>query len=386
MMFKVAAIAALVGSAAAHMAVISPCPRYNPNCAAKPPLPAGQQMDVDIKTPISSLAKPEAVQPLCKYTTPWAAPAATWTAGQSVTVEFQRDGAAHSGGHCQFSMSYDGGKTFAVIHEELRHCFFTGAASSNDATVLQYTFNLPKDLPSSNSAIFVWSWVNASGNREFYMNCADVAIKGTSQSYTGKKMTIANYPGYPTIPEFGGNYDTGLDLYKNQPMITVTGSGNYVQEPIAPPPAVPQNGKNVVPVSSAPAPSAPAPATSSPTPVPNPHVNPTPVAHPNVPTAMPAPPSVPTPAPVPKPAPAPTPVPAPVSSAPAVVKPSLPMPTLPAHVPALPGGCTHGAYQCAASGAAFRICVWGKWSADLACSAGTKCKQSSPTTVSCGWP
>ncbi|KAJ2760902.1 hypothetical protein IWQ56_005379, partial [Coemansia nantahalensis] len=184
MMFKLATIAALVGAAAAHMAIIKPCGRYNPNCASHPPLPVGKAMDVDVKNPLSSSAKPNDVQPLCKYTTPWAAPAATWTAGQSVTVEFQRGGAAHGGGHCQFSMSYDGGKTFAVIHEELRHCFFTGAANSNDATVLQYTFNLPKDLPSSNSAIFVWSWVNAMGNREFYMNCADVAIKGTSKAYT----------------------------------------------------------------------------------------------------------------------------------------------------------------------------------------------------------
>ncbi|KAJ2760215.1 hypothetical protein IWQ57_006361, partial [Coemansia nantahalensis] len=216
----IALVGALAGLASAHMDMISPCPRYNPNCASPPPVPPGKALDSNIKAPISSVAAPSEVQPLCKHTVPWAAPVANWTAGQSVTVGFHVNYAGHGGGHCQFSMSYDGGKTFAVVHEELKHCFFTGPANSNDATVFQYTFTLPKDLPSSDTAIFAWSWVNAIGNREFYMNCADVTVKGTSQSYTGKKMTIANYPGYPTIPEFGGNYDTGLDLYKSQPMVT----------------------------------------------------------------------------------------------------------------------------------------------------------------------
>ncbi|KAJ1728787.1 hypothetical protein LPJ61_003853 [Coemansia biformis] len=239
MQFSFVSIAALVGSAAAHMAINYPCPRYSPNCATKPPLPdyVGSY-DVNIKNPISSLKSGETM-PLCKYNQAWPQPVASWTAGQPVTVTFQPDGAAHSGGHCQFSMSYDGGKTFAVIHEELEHCFFNGPASGNQAQVLQYTFNLPQTLPASKSAIFSWSWVNASGNREFYMNCADVAISGSSSSYTGKKMTIANYPGYPTIPEFGGNSKTGLEYYTNQPSVTVTGNGGSAPAP----PAAPKQGE-----------------------------------------------------------------------------------------------------------------------------------------------
>ncbi|KAJ1728032.1 hypothetical protein LPJ61_004260, partial [Coemansia biformis] len=74
-----------------------------------------------------------------------------------------------------------------------------------------------------NKAIFAWSWVNASGNREFYMNCADITIAGTSKSFTGKNITIANYPGYPTIKEFIGNYDTGIEYYTTKTtMVTVT--------------------------------------------------------------------------------------------------------------------------------------------------------------------
>ncbi|KAJ2467102.1 hypothetical protein GGI02_004149, partial [Coemansia sp. RSA 2322] len=59
------------------------------------------------------------------------------------------------------------------------------------------------------------------GNREFYQNCADVSITGSSAgSFSGKEMVIANHNGYPTIPEFAGNYDTGLDLYRNAKNIT----------------------------------------------------------------------------------------------------------------------------------------------------------------------
>ncbi|KAJ2889597.1 hypothetical protein GGI21_006509, partial [Coemansia aciculifera] len=168
-------------------------------------------------------------KPLCKYTTPWPTVAATWTAGQSVTIKFNPVGVSHSGGHCEFSMSYDGGKTFAVIHRELQYCFVgkKPASVTNTVSVFSYTFNLPADLPSSNNAIFSWSWINASGNREFYMNCADVAITGgTSNSYTGTEMVIANYgPNYPLIAEFNGDYTTGLDVYMNAKNITISASG-----------------------------------------------------------------------------------------------------------------------------------------------------------------
>ncbi|KAJ2783137.1 hypothetical protein H4R18_001885, partial [Coemansia javaensis] len=221
-----AAVGALVGTTAAHMAMIAPCARYNPNCPVAGALPPGKAVDYDIKNPIHSPDPKTVTQPLCKYPIPWARPVASWTAGQPITVSFQPGGGAHGGGHCQFSLSYDGGQTFAVVHEVLRHCFFNGPSSVNEADTLSYTFNLPADVPSSDKAIFSWTWVNAIGNREFYMNCADVTIKGTSPSYTGKKMTIANYPGYDTIPEFMGNYETGINMYTSAPNITVTGSGS----------------------------------------------------------------------------------------------------------------------------------------------------------------
>ncbi|KAI9505306.1 hypothetical protein BX070DRAFT_188833, partial [Coemansia spiralis] len=187
-------LVALVASVSAHMAIISPCPRYSPKGENCPALPSGAQLDYSMSSPLG------ADQPLCKYTTPYPSPCATWTAGQPITVTFAPGGATHGGGHCQFSISYDSGKTFVVLYSVMGHCFGV------NGDVRDYTFNLPSNLPSSEHAVFAWTWVNAIGNREFYMNCADVAIKGGSGSYTGKQMTIANHNGYPTIPEFSGNY------------------------------------------------------------------------------------------------------------------------------------------------------------------------------------
>ncbi|KAJ1878633.1 hypothetical protein LPJ57_003302 [Coemansia sp. RSA 486] len=204
----------------AHIALSYPCPRYN-NAHGEdcPPVPEGQQVDYSITSPLGN------TEPLCKRTVPYPSPSAQWTAGQSITVKFYGT-ARHNGGHCQFSMSYDGGQTFVVVHEILRYCLYDGINGNTLGNpVDSYTFDLPKDLPSSNNAVFAWTWVNASGNREFYMNCADVTVAGNSNSYSGKQMTIANHQGYETIPEFRGDYDTGLNMYESAPVIKVTGNG-----------------------------------------------------------------------------------------------------------------------------------------------------------------
>ncbi|KAI8318883.1 hypothetical protein GQ54DRAFT_306709 [Martensiomyces pterosporus] len=272
---SLAAVLALASSAAAHISIINPCPRYSPVGENCPALPAGESLDTGehaINAPISSVQLGGAM-PLCRHTTPYATPSATWTAGQSVTIKFNPSAAIHSGGNCEFSISYDNGKTFAVVHQELRYCFLGAkpASLTNTATVLSYTFNLPADLPSSDKAVFAWSWVNASGNREFYMNCADVAIKGgTSTSYTGKEMTVANYPGYPTIPEFNGNYDTGMEYYTGAKNITVSpggGSSPYPGGP-APAPAPAPGGPSPAPGGPSPAPGGPSPAPGGPSPAP----------------------------------------------------------------------------------------------------------------------
>ncbi|KAI9505311.1 hypothetical protein BX070DRAFT_233452 [Coemansia spiralis] len=192
----------------AHVSMKTPCVRYTPFCDSCPELPPGQALDQNINAPIGT--HDSISQPLCKYTTPYATPAAKWTAGSTVAVEFNPHAAVHGGGHCQFALSYDGGNTFVVIQDELRYCFTGGPSSSNTGTQLSYNIKLPDNLPSGDKVIFAWAWNNAIGNREFYMNCADVAIEGSGSSFSGPEMLVANYgPGSPFIPEFNGNYETG---------------------------------------------------------------------------------------------------------------------------------------------------------------------------------
>lgn len=212
----------------AHVSLQSPCVRYTPYCTSCPPVPAGQSKDYSINAPIGT--HDSISQPLCKYKTPYATPVAEWTAGTTVTVHFRPHAAVHGGGHCQFALSYDGGKTFVVIQDELRYCFTGGPTSSNQGTQLSYDIKLPQDLPSGDHVVFAWAWNNAIGNREFYMNCADISIKGNGNSFSGKEMLVANYgPNSPFIPEFNGNYDTGIELYNNRKVITVSGSGSVYQ-------------------------------------------------------------------------------------------------------------------------------------------------------------
>ncbi|KAJ2303689.1 hypothetical protein H4S02_006118 [Coemansia sp. RSA 2611] len=183
--------------------------------------------------------------PFCRHTTEQPTPAATWTVGEPVTIKFNPDNAIHSGGSCQFSISYSDPKESAVVFEMLRYCFLGSKPDgvTNTAKITEYTFTLPKELPNSDSATFMWTYINASGNREIYQNCARVKITGsTSSSYTGKATTIANYPGYPTIPEFNGDYDTGIDLYMNAPNITISPSGSTGGGSTNSPPNAPSDG------------------------------------------------------------------------------------------------------------------------------------------------
>ena len=62
--------------------------------------------------------------------------------------------ATHGGGSCQFSLSYDGGNTWAVIHSIIGGCPLNSA----------YTFSVPTNIPSGN-ALFAWTWFNKLGNR-----------------------------------------------------------------------------------------------------------------------------------------------------------------------------------------------------------------------------
>jgi hypothetical protein len=90
--------------------------------------------------------------------------------------------ARHSGGTCEFSLSYDGGKSFGVIGTYKKSCpdskFTLNALCCQKAklkeTVLVFyawPITIPEEAPACEECIFAWSWINASGRYEFYSKC-----------------------------------------------------------------------------------------------------------------------------------------------------------------------------------------------------------------------
>ena len=123
---------------------------------------------------------------------------------QSNKINIEIAGTApHEGGHCQFGISYDN-KNFIVLKQVIGSCL-----KNNERN---YIIDLPLTLPNDNFIIF-WTWINAIGNREYYMDCADIRINintpNPSYVIEGKELVIVNIPGYKIIPEFPntGMYD-----------------------------------------------------------------------------------------------------------------------------------------------------------------------------------
>ncbi|KAJ1948633.1 hypothetical protein IWQ62_006865, partial [Dispira parvispora] len=140
-------------------------------------------------------------------------------AGETLSLQFDSAGAVHEGGHCEVSMSTNE-KDWAVIRTKLTSCFV-------DEEALNIKVTIPKEAPSLENVVIAWTWVNAAGNREFYMNCMDYSLEGVEGGkIEGPQMVIANYPGYPTIGEFRHSADPRLDLYQNRPMVVITGDGS----------------------------------------------------------------------------------------------------------------------------------------------------------------
>ena len=121
----------------------------------------------------------------------------------------------HGGGHCQFGISYND-VNFLVLKTVLTNCLLTG---------MTYTFDVPNNTPNGDVTIF-WTWVNAIGNREYYMECADVLLNTGNDiggDIYGKELLVVNLPGYTVIPEFPnvGMY-SGLDLFEKRKDIFIT--------------------------------------------------------------------------------------------------------------------------------------------------------------------
>lgn len=129
-----------------------------------------------------------------------------WKAGESKMVTFM-GGATHSGGSCQFSITPDTKPSkqsqFKVVHSVIGGCLseikgnakedpnYTGSPGVN--------VKIPDDLPAGKYT-FAWSWLNRSGNREFYMNCAPITVTSSSKKSVADSigglpdMFVANMP------------------------------------------------------------------------------------------------------------------------------------------------------------------------------------------------
>jgi hypothetical protein len=151
---------------------------------------------------------------------------ADYVPGQTYNIEFAPGGAVHGGGSCQISLSFDQGKSFTVIQSIIGGC----------PTAASYPFTIPADSQTG-SAILAWSWNNKVGNREFYMNCASVTIKGGSKrAVVPVKPRAVAYSARPQI--FVANLKTqacdvpeGIDVVYPQPGPDVINNGGNQKGP-----------------------------------------------------------------------------------------------------------------------------------------------------------
>jgi len=268
------------GLASAHMEMISPIPWTGQGT---------QDRNFDLTAPMNAQRFPCNVPNFDTYASgPGAAPIATWAAGS--TQKFVIGGGApHNGGSCQAVISEDKGKTWKVIENFIGGCPTPGK---------EFPFTVPA-ATKSGPVIFGWSWLNKSGNREMYMNCATITITGGGSGLSGLPgMFIANVEGVTTCktkegidPTFiPGDCVEGTAMYGSvgggasaggspptggaapvQPPTGNEGTNNGEKPPAVAPP--PSNATATPPAYvAAPAPpvAAPAPPVAAPAPVPAP--------------------------------------------------------------------------------------------------------------------
>jgi hypothetical protein len=169
-----------VKATSGHMQLSFPSPRGNPQDSQAAPA------DYNLNGPLSSTA-------MCKGKAP-GQPLATLQAGQVVEVKF-KGSARHNGGICQFALSYDNDRTFTLIQR------IDGACPDEN---YGWSVKLPENLPGGERVTFAWTWINAVGNREYYMNCADVRIIGKpGHGIRGRPLMVANLPGFPQMHPAG---------------------------------------------------------------------------------------------------------------------------------------------------------------------------------------
>ncbi|KAG0215667.1 hypothetical protein BGX28_008913 [Mortierella sp. GBA30] len=213
LMLCIIALLAYSATSNAHVGLLRPCARSSPRAGCPPPS-NGQVIDYDLNAPIGAHSRID--RPLCRSTIS-SATRPVYKAGQSIKTEYTI-GASHNGGHCQWALSYDNGKTWVVIKTMLRTCF-RGVNGGGSYTVL---IPIPKDAPSG-KVVFMWLWNNASGQRELYSNCADIEIKGVNGGKVkGVVPLLANYGKSLLLPEFPTTaQDDSHEAFNRRKAITV---------------------------------------------------------------------------------------------------------------------------------------------------------------------
>ncbi|KAG0283870.1 hypothetical protein BGZ96_011765 [Linnemannia gamsii] len=132
--------------------------------------------------------------PVTQYRAGQTIPVRFWVYGVPSWTKFPPKGglntARHGGGACEFSLSYDGGKSWKVIGQYTRTC---------PDVYYEWPVQIPKNVPNcsdSNKCLFAWSWT-AYATNQFYHHCANIQITGGSSK--GKlpqlDMTVVDVPG-----------------------------------------------------------------------------------------------------------------------------------------------------------------------------------------------
>ncbi|KAG0055025.1 hypothetical protein BGZ83_009795 [Gryganskiella cystojenkinii] len=121
-------------------------------------------------------------------------PVTKYTAGETVNVRFWNfevkdykkfpppkglTQSRHGGGACEFSLSYDAGKTWHVIGQYTKTC---------PDLYYEWPVQIPKNVPActdSNKCLFSFSWT-AYSTDQFYHHCANIEIAASKD--TAKKI------------------------------------------------------------------------------------------------------------------------------------------------------------------------------------------------------
>ncbi|KAJ1337939.1 hypothetical protein MN608_00796 [Microdochium nivale] len=389
-------VAALAGSAAGHIAIVKPAPlrsKENPH--------SGNAIDYDINSPLSDMSQFPCKGALKYLGQPEGASVETYAPGGSYDMVIGT-GAAHNGGSCQISLSYDQGKTFTVIKSIIGNCPAPGAS---------YKFTVPSDAPQG-EAVFSWSWNNKSGNREFYQNCAVVTIAGgaqkRSEDLVGRAIAFSARPQI-FVSNLGGEFctpenidvvypETGPDVERNtnSPGNAKKCSGGEIPGGSGGSPAPTSAAPPAAPTSAPAQPAPPAGPTSAPA---QPAPQPTAVLPPGgvFVTVPPSAPAVPAPtssattmvtqtsavASAPVVSATPTSVSPPPAATSGGTAPPAPSSAPPAGGVSggLTGPCANeGNWNCI-GGSSFQRCASGAWSATIPMAAGTTCKAGVSSTL-----